>query len=277
MKLFVTGGTGFIGSHFLRAAIDADFQVSALRRTPGKNTKTHLPIEPRWVDKQMTEVTTHDLRGHDVVVHLAAHSANVPYDTLERCIYWNVVTPLNLFYTAIEAGITRFVVAGTCFEYGSAGERYEFIPPNAPLEAVASYPASKAMASVAFNAFARERSSKLSLHRIFHVYGNGEDENRFWPSLRRAAIAGDDFQMTSGDQVRDFIPVENAALQLLMACQDNTVSPGIAKVKNLGTGSPQTIREFAEYWWKKWDAKGELIIGAIPYRSGESMRFVPEL
>ena len=46
---------------------------------------------------------------------------------------------------------------------------------------------------------------RLSIHRIFQVFGEGEHETRFWPSLHRAAQAGDDFEMTLGEQVRDFI------------------------------------------------------------------------
>ncbi|MEI8283803.1 MAG: hypothetical protein WCG52_02325, partial [bacterium] len=48
-------------------------------------------------------------------------------------------------------------------------------------------------------------------------------------------------------------------------------------VANIGTGHPQTIRSFAEHWWKKWDAKGKLLPGALPYRDNEVMRYVPEV
>jgi hypothetical protein len=48
-------------------------------------------------------------------------------------------------------------------------------------------------------------------------------------------------------------------------------------VANIGTGQPQTIRQFAEHWWKEWGATGKLLPGALPYRDNEVMRYVPEV
>lgn len=274
MKIFVTGGTGFIGSHFLNHAHTAGHQILALRRSPDSLPRIPLVQEPHWLDNNMAAVTATQLEGCNAVMHLAAHSANVPYDTLENCIESNVLAPLRLFRTAFTAGIRRFIVAGSCFEYGRSGERYDFIPPDAPLEPTLSYPASKAAASVAFYQLACELGLSLSLHRIFQVFGEGEADSRLWPSLRSSAFSGADLEMTSAEQIRDFVHVEEVARQLLAACSQ-PVPAGQPLVLNLGTGVPQTLRAFAEYWWKTWNAKGELKFGAKPYRSNEVMRYVP--
>jgi nucleoside-diphosphate-sugar epimerase len=305
LRLFVTGATGFIGSHFLNAALAAGHDVVALRRS--ENSKPRVPIQEaresqdaavsllnrgndeslkgalvstsrpptqlRWLDKQMPDVTVEDFAGCDVLVHLAAHTPNVPYDTLENCLYWNMMVPIGLFRRAAEAGTTRIVAAGSCFEYGRSGERYEFIPPDAPLEPTQTYPASKAAASVAFYQLAVELSLRLSIHRIFQVFGEGEADSRLWPSLRKAALAGEDLEMTPAEQVRDFVPVDEVAGQLLEACADD-VERGVPHIANLGTGTPKSLRAFAEDWWGEWNANGKLIFGVKPYRSGEVMRYV---
>lgn len=276
MKLFVTGGTGFIGSHFLNQALAAGHEVLVLRRSP--ESRPRIPVAEAsalsWLDKGMPGVESSEFAGCDALVHLAAHSANVPYDTLESCLHWNVIVPLGLFRRAIDAGVRRFVVAGSCFEYGRAGERYDFIPPDAPLEPTQTYPASKAAASIAFCQLAVEQRLELSIHRIFQVFGAGEAASRLWPSLHEAALAGRDFKMTPSEQVRDFVPVEEVARQLLAACQAK-VTLGEPLVANLGTGQPRTLRAFAEEWWARWQATGSLRIGAKPYREGEVMRYVP--
>jgi nucleoside-diphosphate-sugar epimerase len=278
MRIFLTGGTGFIGSHFLNFALTAGHEIVALRRSLHSQPRIHIAATDSvlWLDKQMTAVESEDFRGCEVVVHLAAHSANVPYDTLENCIYWNVIVPLGLFRKAIEAGINRFVIAGSCFEYGKSAEKFEFIPPGAPLEPTQSYPASKAAASIAFSQLAIELSLQLSIHRIFQVFGEGEESNRLWPSLRAAARSGQDFAMTPSEQVRDFVTVEKVSKELLRACRI-TPHPGVPIVKNVGSGTPQTVRAFAERWWDFWGAQGRLLFGAKPYRQGEVMRYVPEL
>lgn len=48
-------------------------------------------------------------------------------------------------------------------------------------------------------------------------------------------------------------------------------------IKNLGSGTQLTVKEFAEYWWNEWSAEGELKFGAIPYRKNEVMRFIPKI
>jgi nucleoside-diphosphate-sugar epimerase len=83
MKLFVTGGTGFVGSHFLRLAMEAGHEVVAQRR-PGSKSRLKLSREPQWVDRLMDEDFSAELAGCDAVVHLAAHTPNPPYAPLDE-------------------------------------------------------------------------------------------------------------------------------------------------------------------------------------------------
>jgi nucleoside-diphosphate-sugar epimerase len=276
-RLFVTGGTGFVGSHFVAQALARGCEVVALRHNLTSEPRITLVHAPAWLDKPMTAVTKADLAGCDAVVHLAAHGVNPPSDTLEECFRWNFQAPLHLLRVAHEAGATRIVVAGSCFEYGRSGEQFAFIPSDAPLRPTSAYAASKAAATLAFSVLAAELGLRLSIHRIFQVYGEGEGPTRLWPALRRAALAGDDFPMTTGEQIRDFIPVEQVAARLLHECFDDTVEAGQVKIENVGTGNPQTVRAFAEHWWQHWNATGKLLLGAIPTRPGEVTRYVAQV
>lgn len=275
-RLFVTGGTGFVGSNFLNAATRAGHDIVALCRPPKSKPRVPLVQQPVWVARPMDQTTVDDFADVDVLVHLAAHSANVPYDTLESCLHHNVMTPLAMFRTALAAGVKRFVIAGSCFEYGPAGERYQFIPTDAPLEATLPYPASKAAASIAFAALASETDAAFSMHRIFQVFGPGESENRLWPSLMRAAKLGEDFECTEATQVRDFVHVTEVARQLLTTV-DRPGVPGTMSVHHVGTGQPQTLRRFIEHWWQAFGGTGTVHFGAKPQRDGEVMRYVPEI
>lgn len=120
----------------------------------------------------------------DVFVHLAAYSANVPYESLVDCFYWNVQKSLELIEQAVRSGVRKFLIAGSCFEYGRSADKYDFIPVNEPLEPILSYPTSKAAASIAFTTLAAEHNVKMKICRLFQVYGEGEYEGRFCPSLK---------------------------------------------------------------------------------------------
>jgi nucleoside-diphosphate-sugar epimerase len=274
MKIVLTGGTGFIGSHFLNQALSAGHSVLALRRSASSSTRIPLAKEPVWLDRQLDEVSASELKGCEVLVHLAAHTGNVPYDTLSNCLRWNLMAALALFEQARIAGVRRFIVAGSCFEYGRSGERYEAIPTNAPLEPTNSYAASKAAASIALIQWAEDHNLSLKVLRVFHVYGEGEPENRLWPSLHRAALAGANFPMTEGAQIRDFMHVESVARTFVERATAQNEDDPKANVINLSSGQPKTIRLFAEHWWKLWHAKGKLEFGIVPYRQGEIMRYV---
>jgi nucleoside-diphosphate-sugar epimerase len=275
MKLFVTGATGFIGSNFVQMALLAGNDVTALRRSENSGPRISLTSQPSWLSNSMPEVEASDLQGHGVFVHLAAAGVDLQSDWAE-CFRVNVVESLGLWIKAADAGIRRFVICGSCFEYGRSGERYEFIPPDAPLEPVGPYAASKAAATMAALGLASERQLSFTVARPFHVFGEGEAKARFWPSLRRAAFAGKNFRMTAGEQVRDFVPVEDVAGQLLRACHPSA-APREPLVRNLGTGHPLSLRDFAAEWWARWQAPGKLTFGAKPYRAGEVMRYVPKL
>lgn len=275
MNIALTGGTGFIGSHFLNQSLAAGHTVRALRRSPLSKPRIPIHQQPEWLDRQLDEVKAEELRGCDVLVHLAAHTGNVPYDSLANCLRWNLIAVLVLFEQARLAGIERFVVAGSCFEYGRNGEQYEAIPSDAPLAPTNSYAASKASASIALCQWAEEHQFSLDILRVFHVYGEGEPETRFWPSLKRAAQGGQDFPMTQGEQIRDFLSVQDAALIFLKrAILSSSSTPGV-NVFNVGSGNPLTLKSFAGKCWSELSGKGDLLIGNEAYRDREVMRFSP--
>ena len=276
MKIFLTGGTGFIGSHFINQALETKHELICLRRA-GSQPRIPLKREPVWVEGSLDNNLQSELKSCDLLLHLAAHSTNVPYDTLENCLYWNLTASLQLLQQAREAGVKKFIVTGTGFEYGQSGEEHELISVDAPLKPTMTYPASKAAASIVFQQWTIENYLKMKYLRIFQVFGEGENENRLWPSLKKAAKLGEDFSLTHGEQVRDFTPVEEITRQLIDNLNFSKVISGQPIFKHIGTNKPQSIREFAEYWWQKWGANGELKFGEIPYRKNEVMRFVPKI
>lgn len=282
--IFVTGATGFIGSHFLKTSLKAGHSIVALRASPRSHSRVPLRDEQQfitsrrlqWVCETMSAVSVHHLAECDTFVHLAAAGVNTSNCGWLTPFSVNVLDSLSIWLRAIQAGIKSFVVCGSCFEYGSSGELYEFIPVSAPLRPKTAYAASKASATMAALALAKEYHLSLTVARPFHVYGDGEDPLRFWPTLCKAAAEGKNLPMTHGQQVRDFTPVEYVAEQLLRLCVDIS-DPGHPQIHNIGLGQAQSLRAFAEYWWKTLNATGKLMPGALPYRPLEVMRYVPEI
>lgn len=277
MRIFVTGSTGLIGSHFINLALKNGHTVYALRRSQDTQPRIPLELTPIWITKRMDDLDSSDFEEIDIFVHLAAHSMSAPYDSYENCLYWNLFVPIKVCTEARKSGVNFFLIAGSCFEYGKSGDEFDFIPEDAELKPTNTYAISKALSSIAFKNFAVLNNVSVTYLRIFQVYGEGEVETRLWPSLRNAAISGKDFPMTKGEQIRDFIEVSEVAkyflkeVEMIDAIENNATS---FRVKNVGSGRPKSILEFSQYWWNRWGAKGKLLVGVIPYNSGEVMRYV---
>lgn len=272
MKIFLTGGTGFIGTHFINEALKNGHEISALR---GKKNKGIFQKNEKltWINLDLDNVDKKCLENHDVLVHLAAFSANTPYEDLDKCIYWNVYAPINLFLKAYDAGITNYVVTGSCFEYGYSKDGLFGIA--SPLKPNNSYPTSKAASSVVFEGFAREKNVSLSYLRIFQAYGDGEKKTRFWPSLREAALNGKNFEMSKGNQIRDFVSVQLIVEKLLdQIKKKNRPANGKPKIAHIGSGKGTSLKNFAKREWKKFNGIGHLKFGKKELKKGEQHKII---
>jgi nucleoside-diphosphate-sugar epimerase len=278
MRIFLTGGTGFIGSYFINAAIEAGYEVTALRRIDSK-PKINLVKQPHWINKSLESVNQNDLACHDMLVHFAASGVSPQPATWQDCFDINVLQAIKLFENAKNAGIKYFLATGTYAEYGSNALLYDFIPPNAALAPLEPYAASKAAFYQFMQAFIKSENLCGLYERVFSVYGEGQYLGNFWPQLKAAASSGKDFPMTAGEQIRDFIHVEEAVQLMIheISKAKNHWIKGSLITKNLASGEPISLRAFAENWWSIWKTGGTLLFGAIPYRENEVMRFVPEV
>ena len=179
----------------------------------------------------------------------------------------NLPACLELIDKLTVAGLHRLVVAGTCYEYGLQ---------NGPLredqftDPVNCY----AIAKDALRRVIASRYSKNSLRwcwaRIFYPFGNGQNSNSFLPSLQRAIDEGNpEFPMTSGRQIRDYMPVEQVAQIFLRL----TVDPRAQGVYNCGSGNPVSLRELAEERIANFPSSPSLKIGVYPERRDEPLAF----
>tara|TARA_X000000950_G_scaffold288731_1_gene407064 strand:- start:3549 stop:4400 length:852 start_codon:yes stop_codon:yes gene_type:complete len=277
MKLFVTGATGFVGSHFSKYCLDNNSDVVLLKRSPESSPRISTLDTNIFLCKSYKTLNKFDFEGVDVLLHLACHSANYPYDSIENCLKYNVHQPLELFKLAKSSGVSKFVVIGTCFEYGISGKYYDYIPANAPLFPTLTYPSSKAAGAIVFTQWAIQNAVSLAYLRLFQVYGPGEKSSRLWPSLVHAAKTGTDFRMTRGEQLRDFSRVEDIAEDIYWHCRSMMESQSRVFHQNLGSGEALSVASFAKRIWEENNATGNLEIGALPYRLLEVARFVPDL
>lgn len=273
MRIFLTGGTGFIGSYLLKELLQAGHDVIAIRR-PGSLPVIPLPQQPTWLECSLFEHNVKNLEGIEVVVHLASAGVSPQQASWEELYQINVAAGIELIQLAHQAGVRRFIAAGTSFEYGSESDAWDRISPHAPLRPTTPYGASKAAGFLMLHAFAIAQQIELFYGRIFTAYGEGQFIDNLWPSLRRSALAGCDFPMTDGEQIRDFIPVEDVAISLRIGVERSDIDPAQPLVVNIGSGQGLRVVDFAKQQWQRFGATGQLKPGAIASRVGQISRCV---
>ena len=275
MRILLTGGTGFIGSHLLGELLQAGHEVVAVRRS-GSEPVIPLDQQPIWLERSLLQLTANDLAQVEVVIHLASAGVSPRQASWQELEQINVAAGLHLIQLAHQGGVRRIVAAGTCFEYGPEADAWDRIPPGAPLRPTTPYGASKAAGFLMLHAFATAHPIELFYGRIFTAYGEGQFSGNLWPSLRQAALAGDDFPMTEGEQIRDFIPVEAVARHLHIATERCDLQPSQPLVVNIGSGQGLRVVDFARQQWQQLGATGSLKPGAIPSRAGQMARLVAD-
>ena len=106
--------------------------------------------------------------------------------------------------------------------------------------------------------------------RLFYLYGNGQGPASLYSQFTAAVARGDKrFDMSPGDQVRDFMAVEEAASAIVAVA----MAPQAPAILNVCSGMPVTIRSLVERWRAEKAADIELNTGVFPYPGYEPFAF----
>jgi len=245
--VLVTGGGGFIGSHFVER-LAGDHEVAVLDNfSTGDRGNLDSVTGVEVVDGSVTDetVVADALAGVDVVVHLAAmmgvqRTLEHPREVLQI----NIDGTRNVLQTAGEEGVDRVLVASTSEVYGDAPD-----PPYAEDDVSApktNYAVSKVTDERFTEAFAEEYGFDYTIVRYFNVYGprqEASEKGYVVPIFLRRALAGDPIQVHGdGEQTRDFTYVDDA-----VECTRRALDGGGRnKVFNVGTGVETSIAALAE-------------------------------
>jgi nucleoside-diphosphate-sugar epimerase len=128
------------------------------------------------------------------------------------------------------------------------------------------YGASKHALHLVLEQLVRQAGASLAWPRVFYTYGPYEDPRRLLPSVVRALARGDPAPMTGGEQIRDYMHVEDVAAAVWAVARSQHVG-----AINIASGTPTTVRVLAETAAQLLDRREGLCVGALPYRPGEPM------
>jgi dTDP-6-deoxy-L-talose 4-dehydrogenase (NAD+) len=265
MKVAVTGAGGFIGRHVLaqlqRRGVEAIAVIRSANAMAGLGTEKCIQF-----DIHDAKPEAYKLMGRpDALIHLAW--GGLPnYSSLHH-FEDELPGHYRFLRDLVEAGLPVLTVAGTCFEYGML--------PGCLSETAATLPANPY--GYAKDALRRQltflqekRPFRLIWGRLFYLYGPGQSCNSLLPQLEQAVARGDRcFNMSGGEQLRDYLPVEVVAEHLVTL----TLSGQNVGVVNICSGTPVSVRKLVEEWLFSRGWTIDLNFGHYPYPDHEPMAF----
>jgi dTDP-6-deoxy-L-talose 4-dehydrogenase (NAD+) len=262
----VTGASGFLGRPVLAALAVLDVDVVAHARTPRPEL---APAERlRWCcfDLAQPQDDAFDRLGRpDVVIHLA-------WQGLPNYLSaWHVESELpaqDRFLRGLVAeGLRRLVVAGTCFEYGMQSG---CLREDSGAEPSNPYGVAKDTLRRHLEALKETAPFDLRWLRLFYLYGPGQPKTSLYSQFQAAMARGDTtFDMSGGEQLRDFMAVETAAAAIV----DVALAAEAPRIVNICSGAPISVRALVERWRADATSGIALNLGALPYPTYEPFAF----
>jgi UDP-glucose 4-epimerase len=247
VKILITGGSGFIGSHIVEHYQDIAEEIRVLdnlRTGYRKNLDglQHVFLEGSVTDR---EAVAKAVEGVDYVFHLAA-LVSVPESMAKpgECVDLNVHGLLNVLEASAAAGVKKLVFASSAAIYGdnpTVPKLESMLPePKSP------YAITKLDGEYYLDLFNRERGLETAAIRFFNVFGPRQDPKGAYaaavPIFIEKALKGEDITVHGdGEQTRDFIYVKDIVGALSFAVE----TPGVTGVFNAGYGGQMTINDLA--------------------------------
>lgn len=243
LRLLVTGGTGFLGSAFVRRAVGGNADVSVIAREASDHWRL-TPVAGGYatITAPLTELDRlpADRVGRpDVMVHFAATGVDQSFDDVATLTATNVAGTVQALQLAQRLGVSRFVLVGTSGEYGPGARLGE----DAPLRPTSEYGATRAAATLLAQAFGARRGLDVVVVRPFAVYGPYEAPYRLVPYCILRGLASKVMHISSGVQTRDYVHVDDVAEGIVRACKVASARGGIF---NLCTGVETTVCDAAK-------------------------------
>lgn len=266
MNVLVSGATGFLGSFVTRAALEAGHSVIGLTRRASELSR--LAGTPSGARLQLVAVDSSpdavervfDSHRIDAVIHTATSYGRgaITAATYPELIEANLNFPMRILHAAVNQGTPLFINTDSYFN-----------KPRQTYNSLQGYSLSKKY----FLDWLQHHCDRIHVvnMRLEHLYGPTDGQDKFIPTvveqIARQKVAS--FDMTPGEQSRDFVYVTDAAAAFMLVLHDLPQARSGHDYFEIGTGMTSTIRDIAMLIKKVSNSPTELRFGALAYRPDE--------
>jgi nucleoside-diphosphate-sugar epimerase len=267
-RILVTGASGFLGKHVVSQLLLKNYRVVAW------TYKSPFSIpDVESIKGDLSQVNSKQLESLDCdcIINCAAVGISQESSTdLESNMRVNYHSCIKLFEAAELAGISNFIQVGSCSEYGLTTAKP--VSESDWIRPTSAYGLSKSFASLHLQMKSENSKIRTSILRLFNLWGPGESMPRLVPSIINTYKNKHELALTKGEQVRDYLFVEDAAKWTIELLEKNSFKQG--EIINVGNGMPISIKSFVSEISKLLQIERLMLFGQLPYRKHESMYLV---
>lgn len=253
MKILVTGGAGFIGSHFTKMALSGELGISISeitvldKLTYAGKIENFLPLQVqkdfKFVQGDITDsnIVNECTKNIDLIINFAAESHvdssiqnSLPFVTT------NSLGVQVLLESALVSGVKTFLQVSTDEVYGSINlgswNEHSLLKPNSP------YAASKASGDLLALAFSHTHGLDVRVTRSSNNYGHGQNIEKLIPKIIYRILKGEPIQIYGdGRNIREWIHVEDNCKAITRVLKYGSKG----EIYNIGSGIEKTNNEIA--------------------------------
>lgn len=268
MNIVITGGSGFIGKNLIPKLLSLghkvsviDLRLDSIEAYPWfkKINFYKLRIDSNDIDTVFKKINA------EVLIHLAW--SDLP--NYENIIHFknNLFQQIKFLTCAAENNIKKIIVSGTCLEYGLIEGCLDETMSTQP---TTFYGFAKNEIRKTLDFLSAKYDFSYTWFRLFYIYGENQNPRSLYPSLMNAIKNKKSaFDMSSGQQIRDFIHVDDVTSYFCKAITCNKVFG----VVNLSNGNPISVKEFVADIIKKHNSDITLHCGVYDIPKYEPKNF----
>ena len=264
-KIFISGATGFIGSHIAELMLEQGFEVMALKRDISHLWRCSGFIDRIiWTNEDVWESEVIEFCPN-IIIHLAWEGIDASDRENWEKQFNNIQLIFKLASICKLVSVKKFIAFGSQAEYGLINGRVnESVNP----EPNNAYAVAKIAAQKALKILCEQNGVEWYWLRIFSVFGPRESKTWFIPMMITNLLDNVECRLTGCEQQYDYIYVRDLARMILTVLNNTYNHSGIYNISSNGS---KTLKSIITEINQIVNSKSKITFGAIPYRKNQSM------